>query len=392
MSALRRPLTLLLAPLLTLAVLIAAAPTAGAATSSLAWGGYSNGKIPSSALCAIPWDTSDRMRCDATVKLIALNTLYKAKWGSNLCINDAYRSYDKQVALFKKYGSPRAAKPGTSTHGWGLALDLGCGINVYTDARHKWLSSVGPKYGYAQPSWALAKGSNPEPWHWQYFGTYNPGSRPPAPKPPTPTPAPPPAPKVATTATVAVTGLWPRTATVTLKSKTTGKALASAPVLIATRAVDATAFSYVRTVKTNAAGQVAFVDSPDRPTVARFTYAGTTTTLPTSATATLTTVTELSGSYVRDRRGPVVSGRLTTPDDVAVSNQTVALQRRLADSTTWTTVASLQSDARGAVWSEVQREKDSYYRFSYAGKSGQYVGDVSREVRVRMKTPVTGRG
>lgn len=387
MSALRRPLTLLLAPLLTLAVLVAAAPTAGAATSSLAWGGYSNGRIPTSALCALPWQTSDRLRCDAAVKLTTLNTLYKAKWGTNLCVNDAYRSYDRQVALFKKYGSPRAAKPGTSTHGWGLALDLGCGINVYTDARHKWLAAVGPKYGYAQPDWALAKGSNPEPWHWQYFGKYVPTTPPPI---PTPTPAP--APKVATTATVAVTGLWPRTATVTLKAKTTGKPLAGAPVVIGTRGVDATTYSTVRTVKTNAAGQVAFTDTPDRPTVVRFSYAGTTTTLASSATTTLTTVTELSGSYVRDRRGPVVSGRLTTPDDVAVASQTVSLQRRLADSATWTTVASLQTDARGNVWSEVQREQDSYYRFSYAGKSGQYVGDVSREVRVRMKTPGTRRG
>lgn len=380
MPALRRLLVLAVAPLLALGVVAAAAPAATAATSSLAWGGYSNGRIPTTKLCALPWDTQERLRCDATAKLTALNKLYKARWGSNICVNDSYRSYDRQVVLFKRYGSPRAAKPGTSTHGWGLAVDLGCGVNVYSDARHKWLTSVGRKYGYAQPTWALAKGSNPEPWHWQYFGKY------------VPTPAPPaPAPKVATTASVAVTGSWPRTATFTLRSKATKKPVAGAAVVISRRDADATAYTTVRTARTNAAGQVAWTDTPDRPTVVRFAYAGSSTTLATSATSTLTTVTKLSGTLVRDRRGQVAAGRLTTPDGVAVADQTVTLQRRLADSTSWVTVATLRTDQRGVVSSKVQRDQDSTYRFSFAGKAARYVGDDSPEVRVRVKAPEGGR-
>jgi hypothetical protein len=35
-----------------------------------------------------------------------------------------------------------------------------------------WFTANAPKYGFKQPTWALQNGSNPEGWHWQYFGTY----------------------------------------------------------------------------------------------------------------------------------------------------------------------------------------------------------------------------
>ncbi|MBT9254984.1 M15 family metallopeptidase [Phycicoccus sp. MAQZ13P-2] len=387
MSALRRTTTLLAAPLLALGLATAAAPTASAAGSSLAWGGYSNGKIPSTALCAIPWSTQDSLRCDATRKLTSLNAAYKARFGANLCINDGYRSYTKQVSLFKKYGSPRAAKPGTSTHGWGLAVDFGCSIGTYTGTRYKWLTTAGKKYGWAQPSWAVAKGSNPEPWHWQYFGTYVP-TTPPTPTPtPPPPPPPPPAPvksKAVTAASLSVTGTWPRTATFALRVKSTGKAVPGARVSIATRAADSSTYTTVRTATTDSQGRVSYTDTPESPVYVRFTFAGSTTAKPTYGVRLLSTVTELSGRYVRDRRHPLVVGRLTTPGRDAVADQMVTLERRLAGSTTWTPVESLRTDEDGYVWSEAEREQSSTYRFTYPGATG-YVGDVGDEIAVTKK-------
>ncbi|WP_404352417.1 M15 family metallopeptidase [Phycicoccus jejuensis] len=390
MSALRRPTTLLAVPLLALGLATAAAPTATAAGSSLGWGGHTNGKIPASALCAIPWDRTDSLRCDATRKLTSLNTAYKARFGANLCINDAYRSYTKQVALYKKYGSPRAAKPGTSTHGWGLAVDLGCGVGAYSGARYKWMASVGRKYGWAQPTWAVAKGSNPEPWHWQFFGTAlptpppparkPPAPKPPAPKPPAPKPPAPPAPAV-TTGSLSVTGTWPRTATFTLRVKSTGKAVAGARVSIDTRDLGSTQFRTVRTATTDSAGRVAWTQAPETPTVVRFTFAGSSTAKPATGTTTLTTVTRLRSRLTDGRRHPLVVGRLTTPAGDRLDGRTVTLQRRVDGSSTWTTEDTLETNDDGWVWARVDRDVDSTYRFVFAGADG-YVGSVGDEVEV----------
>ena len=391
MPALKRLITSFVAPVLTAGALVVAAPTAPAATSSLAWGGYSNGKIPATALCAISWQKDERLRCDATRKLTALNQVYKARWGANICVNDAYRSYASQVAVFEKYGSPRAAKPGTSTHGWGLAIDLGCGLGSYTDARHRWFTAVAPRYGIAQPLWARAKGSNPEPWHWQYFGSNVPAASTQVPVPPKPVPAPPSS-KAATSATVTVTGTWPRTATLTLRAKATGTVIAGAPVTVMKREGDATEFTTVGTFRTDEDGRVAYRTRPEAPTVVTFSYAGSATRLPVSVTTRLTTVTRMDGQFVRDRRGSFMVGRLTTPRDDAIAGQTVHLQRRSADSTTWTTVLTLTTNERGYVWSEVDREQDTFYRFSYPGKAGQYVGDVSRDAYVGFRDGSGYRG
>ena len=132
--------------------------------------GYENGKIPTSALCAISWQTVDHLRCDAAARLEALNKAYKARYGANICVNDAYRSYAKQVALYEELGPNVAAVPGTSNHGWGIAVDLGCGVGIFGNARHVWFAVNAPKYGFTQPEWALLGSSRAEAWHWQFFG------------------------------------------------------------------------------------------------------------------------------------------------------------------------------------------------------------------------------
>lgn len=371
MPAPTRAIRSLMGLLLLLGLTMAAAPSASAATSSLAWGGFSNGRIPASAICVIPWQTEDSLRCDATSKLVALNKVYKAKWGTNICVSDGYRSYTKQVALFKQYGSPRAAKPGTSTHGWGLAVDFGCGIGAYAGAKYKWLAVVGPKYGYGQPDWAKQKGSNPEPWHWQFFGPYNTS-------PPKATPAPA---KAATTTIINFTGTWPVTATATVRNKVTGKGLAGVPVTIKRRAAGASTYTTVGTYKTNAFGRVGYAYRPNTPTLVLFSYAGGSATLPSAGSATMTTSTVLWSGTEKGKPNRLV-GRLLTPSGKAVPSQSVHLQR-LDPGGKWATVStSLKTSSTGYVAVTVQPKRKTYYRFYFPGQSGKYVKDYSANLYV----------
>ena len=77
------------------------------------------------------------------------------------------RSYDKQIEL---HLNPRykAADPGTSNHGWGLAFDwhhkgtAGSGFVQKTDAEFKWMKKNASTYGF----WWAGVGFG-EPWHFE---------------------------------------------------------------------------------------------------------------------------------------------------------------------------------------------------------------------------------
>ena len=96
-----------------------------------------------------------------------MGAAYGDALGTELCITDSYRSIDGQEQVFKtKPGF--AALPGTSNHGWGIAVDLCGGIERFGTPQHDWLSSHGATYGWAHPAWAAATGSKPEPWHFEF--------------------------------------------------------------------------------------------------------------------------------------------------------------------------------------------------------------------------------
>lgn len=134
-----------------------------------AWGGYENGRIPVELLTPVPWAPNQRLRADATEALAALNVDYRAAFGTDIVITDSYRTYEEQVAVKAAKGW-LAATPGTSNHGWALALDLGGGINKFNTAQHKWMVANAPAYGWVLPSWAQQTGSKPEAWHWEFQG------------------------------------------------------------------------------------------------------------------------------------------------------------------------------------------------------------------------------
>jgi len=130
----------------------------------LASGSGSNGQIPSSELCTL-WDGHTQVRADAAVALAELNKAYQAVWGEPLCITDGFRSYSQQVATKAAKGY-LAAVPGTSNHGWGLAVDI-C-AESYAGSRWAWLAANAPAFGWDNPDWARPGGSKYEPWHWEY--------------------------------------------------------------------------------------------------------------------------------------------------------------------------------------------------------------------------------
>ncbi|WP_319020947.1 MULTISPECIES: M15 family metallopeptidase [Brevibacterium] len=134
-----------------------------------AWGGYDNGKIPLSEMSEIPWAKGEYVRKDSLGPLVSLNKKFKKKFGYDLGITDSYRDYDEQVATKKAKGN-MAATPGTSKHGWGLALDLGTGINNFGTPEYNWMKDNAPAHGWRHPDWAEPSGSLPEPWHWEFWG------------------------------------------------------------------------------------------------------------------------------------------------------------------------------------------------------------------------------
>ena len=146
---------------------------AAAGTEPGPWGGFSNGGIPSSALQPIPWAPEHALRPDATAALVAMDQKFLADNGFHLPINDGYRDFDQQVRDKATYGDG-AATPGTSNHGWGLAIDVGTQQH-YTisesDATYAWLKQNAAAFGWKHPDWAEPGGPGPqEAWHWEYWG------------------------------------------------------------------------------------------------------------------------------------------------------------------------------------------------------------------------------
>lgn len=128
---------------------------------------FSNGKIPASALTSLSFARGQALRCDAASMLEELSQAYQQRFGVPIGVTDTYRSYSEQVST--RAAKPGlAAVPGTSNHGWGLAIDLTAPASNPGSAQYKWLRANAPLYGWDNPAWARTNGSKPEPWHFEY--------------------------------------------------------------------------------------------------------------------------------------------------------------------------------------------------------------------------------
>jgi len=147
----------------------AAANRAAVSSHANGWSGQpsgvsgSNGRLAAGSLCKLSFASGHQLQCDAASALEDADAAYYAQTGQHLSLTDSYRSYGLQVTTrARKPGT--AAIPGTSNHGWGMAVDLD-----YASA--SWLAENGADYGWVHPVWARPGGSRPEWWHLEYVAT-----------------------------------------------------------------------------------------------------------------------------------------------------------------------------------------------------------------------------
>jgi hypothetical protein len=120
----------------------------------------SNGQLPPEALAPIAGGQLEKFAAAAWNAMNAearRNGVELRPTGSK----SSYRTYAQQVELYNLYLSGKgnlAARPGTSNHGWGLAVDLA------TTQMRAMLDRIGRKYGYAK-EWSDAPS---EWWHIKY--------------------------------------------------------------------------------------------------------------------------------------------------------------------------------------------------------------------------------
>lgn len=158
------------------------------------WGGYKNGEIPESAMTKIPiadacstgYGANSPLRAylhpKATIAVVELNNRYKAKFGRDMYFKGCYRPLSEQQRAWNNEPPGNAARPGTSNHGWGLAIDFAISASqsmTYGSEEYKWLMNNAYKVGWVNPPSMRASGSGPhEPWHWEYAGSTETGSSP----------------------------------------------------------------------------------------------------------------------------------------------------------------------------------------------------------------------
>jgi len=126
--------------------------------------------------------------CDELEKMMTAYDAANFPGKKKIVIGDGYRSYERQVNLFKQKvkadgsGENQAGRAGTSPHGWGFAIDLywGVDINSVTDESikaaafkhpvYQWLHNNSHKYGWYNPEILRdGAGEQEEWWHFEYM-------------------------------------------------------------------------------------------------------------------------------------------------------------------------------------------------------------------------------
>ena len=147
--------------------------------------GKQNGQLPDNLLVAIPGGRLHKnavagynaMRAAAaktgvtlkptssadTYRLLAIQEqAFFTRYSTRPTTSTVTRTYRGQTYWLKKGYAP-SATPGTSNHGWGLAIDI---ANA-SGKTFQWLVANANKYGFYI---GVGDSTNPnfEPWHWEY--------------------------------------------------------------------------------------------------------------------------------------------------------------------------------------------------------------------------------
>jgi LAS superfamily LD-carboxypeptidase LdcB len=139
---------------------VSAAPIATKRAVSNLEGLYENGRLPAEALTPIGVG-SHRLAAPAATAFQRMQAAAEAE-GVTIGVTDSYRSYDAQVDVANRKGlysqGGLAAKPGTSDHGLGLALDLDL-----DDRALNWMRGNAGRFGFVEDT-------PRESWHWKFDG------------------------------------------------------------------------------------------------------------------------------------------------------------------------------------------------------------------------------
>lgn len=123
---------------------------------------YGNGRIPAAALTEI--GSGNHRLWDPAARAFQAMEAAAARDGVTFGVTDSYRSYESQVDVARRKGlysqGGLAAVPGTSKHGWGLALDLDLDAKAQA-----WMRDNGARFGFVE-------NVPREPWHWEFVGVH----------------------------------------------------------------------------------------------------------------------------------------------------------------------------------------------------------------------------
>lgn len=133
-----------------------------------AWGGHRNGRIPTSELeyvgIGVRSGEPQYLHPAVAEAWRALQADFKRR-KVDLLITEGYRTFELQQAYWNRYqsGGTVAARPGTSNHGWGTAVDMANYFALPPSVRRPLIEARG---------FSLATGDRVrEPWHIEYVGS-----------------------------------------------------------------------------------------------------------------------------------------------------------------------------------------------------------------------------
>lgn len=144
-----------------------------------AWGGYQNGYVPQSAL-----------RYSKNTGM--MHPVAGQAW-DELCVEAEKAGLDLRGSSYRDIAGQDKLKdgmgvkiPGTSNHGWGLAIDVTVLVpsqsgrypssdntKMYSTPEYQWLKQNAYLFGFGNPSWGQQGGSKPEAWHWEFLAFPN---------------------------------------------------------------------------------------------------------------------------------------------------------------------------------------------------------------------------
>lgn len=121
---------------------------------------WPNGRVPDSQLVPLGRG-GQRLAAPAAAAFHELEAAAREN-GVSLRVTDSYRSYESQVDVARRKGlyseGGLAARPGSSQHGWGLAVDLDL-----DQGAQAWMRANGARFGFVEDV-------PREPWHWTFRG------------------------------------------------------------------------------------------------------------------------------------------------------------------------------------------------------------------------------